>query len=163
MSILTQPVIRPMPRERAREVGDLIARVVKALPYYNERARREEVSKYGPAELAEIVTTEPLAVLTADVDGRLAGFCISRYDDGLLWLAWFGVDEPFRRCGVGAALVGALENTLAERRAHKIWCDTRTDNVASQRLLTRFGFTRIAKLTNHWYGQDFYLWEKYPS
>jgi hypothetical protein len=27
----------------------------------------------------------------------------------------------------------------------------------------RAGFRRIATLTNHWFGQDYYLWEWYPG
>jgi ribosomal protein S18 acetylase RimI-like enzyme len=125
------------------------------------QARRVELSKYTQAGLAEMQAENENSVLIATLGKRAVGFCLSRYDDGVIWLSWFGVLSDCRRMGVGAALLEALERTVRRRKCHKIWCDTRTTNLPSQRLLKRVGFRRICKLAKHWYGQDFYLWEKF--
>jgi ribosomal protein S18 acetylase RimI-like enzyme len=135
---------------------------IQPLVYYNERARRAELAKYTADALRALVAEDPQAVLVARDGTGLAGFCISRFDDGTIWLSWFGTDVRARGRGVGASLLATLAATLPSRHAHKIWCDTRTDNVQSQSVLGRAGFRRIATLTNHWYGQDYYLWEWYP-
>jgi ribosomal protein S18 acetylase RimI-like enzyme len=93
----------------------------------------------------------------------IVGFCISSYDAGLIWLAWFGVLPAARGQGIGGRLLAALSQTMTVRRAHKIWCDTRTANDKAQRVLEAFGFREIAQLRNHWYGQDFLLWEWPPA
>jgi ribosomal protein S18 acetylase RimI-like enzyme len=110
--------------------------------------------------LTTMLEQDPDSVLLARVEGRLAGFALSRYDDGLLWLSWLGVVPEFRRGGVAKALLARLEHTAPGRGCHALWCDCRTDNAASISLLTASGFRRLADLPDHWYGQDFVLWRR---
>lgn len=152
-----------MPAHAAEQISSLMNEVIQSLPYYNERARREETAKYTASHLVSYVSDDPDAVLVAWQEATPIGFCVSRYDDGVVWLSWFGVAASARGLGVGTRMVRALLQTLASRGAHKLWCDTRTDNKGSQIVLERMGFARIARLDNHWYGQDFFLWEKYPD
>lgn len=135
---------------------------IQPLAYYNERAIRAELAKYGAANLRSMIADDPQSILVARDAGGLAGFCVSRFDDGTIWLAWFGTALRARGRGVGAALLAALADTLPARHAHKIWCDSRTENKESKSVLERAGFRRIATLTNHWYGQHYFLWEYYP-
>lgn len=155
--------VSPISGNELEDVSRLVADVIQPLEYYNERARSEEIAKYGPTQLQAMSKEDPDSVLVARSGNSVAGFCLSRYDDGLVWLSWFGVAPDFRENGVGEALLRALASTLSRRRAHKVWCDTRTSNVRSQRLLQRVGFVQLAELKNHWYGQDFFLWEWYPG
>lgn len=137
-----------------------MASVIQPLQYYNDRARAEEIAKYSPDNLLLLTKEDPDSVLVATANGEPVGFCISRYDDGLIWLSWFGTKAEFRKLGVGRKLLQALDGTVRGRRAHKIWCDTRVDNLASQSVLEESGFKRIASFTNHWYGHDYFIWEK---
>ncbi|MGD0625691.1 MAG: GNAT family N-acetyltransferase [Thermodesulfobacteriota bacterium] len=146
----------------AGQVAELIADIISSLTYYNDRARSEEVAKYGPGQLVVRCQADPDSVLVAHQGNHPVGFCISRYDDGLIWIEWFGVKKEHRHRGIGGELLRALATTLGRRRAHKIWCDTRTENLPSQSVLTRVGFVRVAHLVNHWYGQDFFIWQWQP-
>jgi ribosomal protein S18 acetylase RimI-like enzyme len=150
-----------MSPEAARETSNLIRKLVSGLTYYNKWARHEEIRKYSPTKLARMVREEPDSVLVALMEGRTVGFCISRYDDGVVWLAWFAVDEDFRGRNIGRMLLDRLEKTLRRRNCHKIWCDTRTSNKLSQRVLRKARYVRVCKIERHWYGQDFYIWQKY--
>src|SRR6266404_3727292 len=143
-----------------RSTSELIRQLISTLSYYNDRARREESLKYVPAKLRAMTREDRDSVLLARYDKRTVGFCLSRYDDGVIWLSWFGVLQDWRGHGVGAKLLKALEKTVIARKCHKIWCDTRVSNHISQLALRQAGYTRIAKLRYHWYGQDFYLWQK---
>ena len=140
----------------------LMQATIQPLAYYNDRARRAELAKYSADGLRALVAEDPQAVLVARNRNGLIGFCVSRYDDGTIWLSWFGTDARARGRGVGASLLAALAKTLPSRHAHKVWCDSRVYNTQSQSVLARAGFRRTATLTNHWYGQDYYLWEWYP-
>jgi ribosomal protein S18 acetylase RimI-like enzyme len=156
-------VVDRMGQSEAESLTLLFEQVVNALPYYNDFAKRSELAKYSPDALRESLLEDPDSVLVARAGPDLVGFCLSRYDDGLVWLSWFGVHNEHRRKGVGSALLEKLEATVRSGRSHKIWCDCRTENAASKTVLTHHGYSQICVVRNHWYGQDFILWEKLIS
>jgi ribosomal protein S18 acetylase RimI-like enzyme len=156
------PAIGPVAEHEIDALAALMHDTIQPLAYYNERALRAELAKYTAKELRSLVADDAQAVLVARDSGGLIGFCVSRFDDGTIWLSWFGTAALARGRGVGASLLAALANTLPSRHAHKIWCDSRVANKESKSVLERAGFRRIATLTNHWYGQDYFLWEWYP-
>ena len=156
------PPIGPVADYEIDALAALMHDTIQPLTIYNERARRAELAKYTADVLRSVAADDPHAIIVARDGTGLIGFCVSRFDDATVWLSWFGTDPRARRHGVGASLLAALAKTLRSRNAHKIWCDSRVDNTESQSVLERAGFRRIATLTNHWYGQDYFLWEWYP-
>jgi ribosomal protein S18 acetylase RimI-like enzyme len=155
--------IGPVAEHEVDALVSLMRDTIQPLAYYNERARHAELEKYTARALRALADADRHAVLVAREASGLVGFCVSRFDDGTIWLSWFGTAAHVRGRGIGAALLAALTESLAQRHAHKIWCDSRTDNVESRAVLERAGFHRIATLTNHWYEQDYFLWEWYPT
>lgn len=147
------------------QASALLSQVVSSLSYYNEDARNTEIAKFDKKGLGSFVADPTKMVLIAEASAqeprqRLAGLLIAGEDDRLMWLNWFIVHPTHRRCGVGTQLVDALAAAAREHRCHKIWCDSRVENLPSAHLLLREGFKVIARVNNHWYGQDFYLWER---
>jgi ribosomal protein S18 acetylase RimI-like enzyme len=147
------------PRD-AGSVAGLMREVIASVPYYGDEAKRSEIAKYPEDALREAAGADPDAVLVAKSGGSVVGFCVSRPDDGLIWLSWFGVDPAWRGAGVADALLARLEEAARARGVHKVWCDSRTTNLPSRRVLARAGFREICTVANHWYGQDFVLLEK---
>jgi ribosomal protein S18 acetylase RimI-like enzyme len=160
----TVPLIvdRMQPHE-AESLANLFAEVVQPLPYYNNVAKASELAKYLPRSLKASLTKDPDSVLVARTTRRIVGFCLSHNDDGVIWLSWFGVHPEFRGMGIGSALLSKLEETVRKGRSHKIWCDCRTENEASKNALSKQGYLPLCTVKNHWYGQDFILWEKLVS
>lgn len=154
--------VTPVAAHEFDALARLMRETIAPLVYYNERAIAAELSKYTAEKLRTMAGEDPRAILVARDGDGLSGFCISRFDDGTVWLAWFGTAVRARGRGVGSALLGALAGTLPSRNAHKIWCDSRVDNVESKSVLERAGYRRITTLVNHWFGQDYYLWEWLP-
>ena len=153
------PRIGPIAAHEVDALAALMREIIEPLAYYNAPAIRSELTKYSAAALRELVAGDAQAILVARDGTDLVGFCVTRFDDGTIWLSWFGTAVRARGRGIGAALIAALKATLPSRDAHKIWCDSRTDNVESASVLERAGFTRVATLTDHWYHQDYFLWE----
>jgi RimJ/RimL family protein N-acetyltransferase len=141
-------------------VASVFREIVSGLLYYNLEARQSEIEKYSAPHLRAYVAEDPGSVLVARLDGAIVGICISRFDDSLIWLSWFLVDSRYRGRGIGASLIATLEESVRGRGIHKIWCDCRTENRESKTVLTRSGFLPLCTVRNHWYRQDFILWEK---
>lgn len=155
------PIINRAEANDIEPLSLLFREVVTVLPYYNQKAKDSEIAKYSPELLLESITADPDSVLVAKIEDKLAGFCLSREDDGLVWLSWFGVNNLYRCRGIGSALLKGLEDAVRNKKSHKIWCDCRTENSASKIVLESCGYTQICTVQNHWYGQDFILWEKF--
>jgi RimJ/RimL family protein N-acetyltransferase len=149
-----------MKNEDAESLSSLFRSVVMALPYYNEAAKRTEIGKHSADLLRASAASDPGTILVAKLDAAIVGFCLSRWDDDLIWLSWFGVHPNYRRKGIASTLLVGLEDALRKEQIHKIWCDCRTENQASIVVLTKQGYSPICTVRNHWYGQDYILWEK---
>jgi ribosomal protein S18 acetylase RimI-like enzyme len=160
---MTPPSVGPVEEHELPALASLMRHTILAIPYYNDEAKRSEIAKFGVDGLRALAAGDPQAVLVSRDETALTGFCISRYDDGPVWLTWFGTAAHARGRGVGAALLNSLAATLPSRGAHKIWCDSRTDNAESISVLERFGFRRIATIPDHWHRQDYFLWEWFPK
>jgi RimJ/RimL family protein N-acetyltransferase len=141
-------------------LNELFVSIVTDLAYYNEIAKRSEIAKFSPDLLKLRASEDPDSVLVAQKDEQIVGFCFSNMDDGLIWLAWFGVHPAYRKDGVGTILLNTLDETARSRGSHKIWCDCRTENEASKVVLAKNGYSALCIVRNHWYGHDFILWEK---
>jgi ribosomal protein S18 acetylase RimI-like enzyme len=152
--------IGPMADKEAEDLSVMFKQIVICLPYYNEIAKKSEIAKYSPQLLRASESETPNSVLVARYGRKLVGFCFNKDDDGIVWLAWFGVHPSYRRQGVGIALLQKLEEIARNRSSHKIWCDCRTENEASKTALSNYGYVEVCTIRNHWYGQDFILWEK---
>jgi RimJ/RimL family protein N-acetyltransferase len=152
--------VRPMRPREAAQVSALMREVIAALEFYTPAARRAEIARHAPELLRAMAADDPDAVLVAARGEALGGFCVSNDDDGLRWLAWYGVRPEWYGQGAGVLLLEALAERMRARGYHKIWCDCRTENLPSQATLRRADFREICTLRNHWYGQDFLLLER---
>ena len=141
-------------------VSRLIRRVILGCYASHPKAKLGESAKYTPSRLRARIKRDRDAVFVAISDRRIVGFCVNCKDDGVLQLEWYGVDPAHRQHGMGQRLLQHLINSGRRRGCHKVWCDTNSDNRASARVLTHAGFEPVCTLENHWYGQDFILWQK---
>ena len=153
--------VEPMLPHEAEAVAGLIRTIISPLPYYNEQARKGEIAKHTAQDLKRAIAADPLSVAVARLDGRMVGFSVTRFDDFLIWIAWLGVLPEARRSGVARAILADIDRTAALRGCHKIWADSRTDNPAMARLFPESGYQRVATFERHWYGQDFFFWQKF--
>jgi RimJ/RimL family protein N-acetyltransferase len=154
--------VRIAKQDELVEIAILFSRILSSLPYYNSLAKENELMKYTSEKLAEKQKEDKYSILVAlGKSESIVGFCFSHFDDFTIWLDWFGVEPSKRNKGAGAVIIRTLLETAPERHAHKIWCDTRSSNEPSKALLRKMGFKEIAEVKNHWYRQDFILWERF--
>ena len=136
--------------------------ILNDLPYYNDMAKDNERKKYSLLKLATRQAEDPYSVLVAVAEsGEMVGFCFNHMDDFTVWIDWFGVVPSVRRRGIGLRVLNTVVETAQTRGVHKVWCDCRTSNEPSKKLLRKAGFRELVEIKNHWYGQDFILWEQF--
>jgi ribosomal protein S18 acetylase RimI-like enzyme len=160
IKVSIEPLSVQQSSSEPERLRDLFRTTIEAISYYNERAKSSELKKYTSDSLRQSALKDPGSVLVARVERQLVGFAINNLDDETIWLSWFGVDASLRGRGVGRELLQALDQRALSLGAHKIWCDSRTENVESKITLSKHGFRQICTIPDHWYRQDFILWEK---
>jgi len=115
-----------------------------------ELCRRFKQRVPSDEEAARLLERDDVHVWCAEVDGEPAGFAYAyvllRVDgDTSVFLYELDVAEPFRRQGIGRALVEQAR-ALAEREdALKMWVDTAYDNEAARRTYASAGGTPSAE------------------
>src|SRR5437879_7456093 len=90
------------------------------------------------------------ALLVAVSQDRPIGMIhVALYSDDEAWLEGIRVDPAQRRRGVGRVLVSRALVTARERGGKVARLFTDHDNIASQDLITGFGFKRVAEVSHY--------------
>ena len=137
----------------------LIRRVISNTPYYSKWAKKEESTGYPPEWIKKNLKNSKKLFLCAKDNNKVVGFLFGYVSTGMLHLFWAGVDPEYRKQGVAEKLMKKAE-TWAKNKVHKIWFDTRTNNKESIPLAKKLKYRKAATFKKHYYGQDFYIWEK---
>ncbi|MEK7650435.1 MAG: N-acetyltransferase [Patescibacteria group bacterium] len=154
--------IRKATEQDAPTLSVLIASIISHVPYYNDRAKAENIRQYrGEALHRRIKSPHHLLLIAQEEGGKIVGFCSGVDQSGTFYAEWIGVDPATRRQGVAQVLVDYLFTLLRESGNHKIWLDTRADNLESISFLQKMNFAKVGELKNHWFNQDYYIWEKF--
>jgi len=132
------PVIRRLGPGDASRLQELCLR-------FKERVPSDE-------EAATFLARGDIHTWVAEVDGDLAGFAFAyvllRIDgDMSVFLYELGVDEPFRRRGLGRALVEQARKLAEEVGAREMWVETSYDNEAAQRTYSAAGGVPASEAT----------------
>lgn len=149
-----------MNENESEQVASLFEEIVSKLAYYNDLAIKTELKKYESFELIKKIRDDSYSIITVKDLNQIVGFCFSRFDDYIIWLEWFGIKSTYRKTGISNLIIKKLVESTIERGCHKIWCDCRTTNLISKKVLISNDFIPIATVNNHWYNQDFILWHK---
>lgn len=111
-------------------------------------------------ELIGVLTLPNKVRLKAKAGGKMVGFVAGdpQPAQGFAWVTTLCVDAPFRRLGIGRALLRAAEATLGMAR---IRLTVRTGNNPAIRLYSSEGYREIEHLTHYYQdGEDAYVMEK---
>jgi ribosomal protein S18 acetylase RimI-like enzyme len=115
-----------------------VAEVVAATVLFDNPVRPEWAGRF--------LATAGHHLLVAYVDGEPAGMVtgveLTHPDKGTeVFLYELGVEEPFRRRGIGSALVAALADTARELGCYGMWVLTERDNAAAMATYRSAGAT----------------------
>ena len=132
---------------------DINAWLEMRLRLWPNHERQEMLDEMMPM-LAEVASTPVFLAFTSD--GNTIGFLeggLRKYADGCSTSpvgyieGWF-VEEPWRRQGVGAALVASFEQWCRQNGLQEIGSDTWLDNLASIEAHQKLGYTVSERLVH---------------
>jgi ribosomal-protein-alanine N-acetyltransferase len=83
----------------------------------------------------------------------IAGFLVAEADRDRAHIITLDVSEPYRRMGVGSALLREIERRLAERGVREIELETATSNQAGVAFWKRHGYRSAGVLRGYYLGR----------
>lgn len=153
-------LIRPAGAGDTAALKALFDRLVMGTELYVAGSRQADIDRFTLEALEQLIARDAQMVLIVEDGGRPAGFCLATDQHGPIWIDWIAVAPEIRGRGVARALLSTLIETARNRGAGRVWCDCLAINAGAIAMLEAAGFTRIAHLANHWWGQDYLLWER---
>ena len=99
---------------------------------------RPDMRAFLNREGAECVVAE-----AAQATASVVGFCITERKAAEAYIVTIDVLEPFRKRGVGGALLGEAEKRLVAKGVRNIALDTAVDNTSAISFWERHGYRKI--------------------
>jgi ribosomal-protein-alanine N-acetyltransferase len=103
------------------------------------------------AQCAGILASPTAWLLIAELDGRPAGFALTRAIMDEAELLLIAVHPEARRQGVGAKLIAAVAQTAKRRGVTRLFLEVRSNNPALG-LYTANGFSKVGERPNYYRG-----------
>lgn len=139
-----------------RELMDLI----DSMPYYSERFKTFEKARLDKTFLRTLLAIDPWHIMLLEVDGTTGGFLISGPAHGTIFQYWSCVYPAFRKSPLGRFGMQAFISHWDNSRFHKASTYTRPENRPALALLKRYGYTQVAHLQEHIFGEDYLVMER---
>jgi ribosomal protein S18 acetylase RimI-like enzyme len=100
----------------------------------------EEEVAYSKRELRAYLRFRGSDCVVAEVDRKIAGFCISARQEERGYIVTIDVLPQLRRLHVGTALLKEIERRLAENGVREIALETATDNESAVSFWKKHGY-----------------------
>ena len=95
----------------------------------------------SPEGIARYLQRNPSTCFAAEEEGELVGVILSGHDGRRAFIYHLAVAEPYRRQGIGKALVEAALAALRAEGIHKVALVVMTNNAAGNAFWEQLGFT----------------------
>lgn len=127
-------IVRPL-------VGADLEQVVSfhATVFGEDRWSRESIE----ATIAHPDTRLFVAEVESESGSSFAGYCALYIEDSNVYVTTIGVEEQFRRIGVGRAMMRILMDTATRLGVSSMQLNLRTDNYGAKKLYESLGFRSV--------------------
>jgi len=122
--------------------------------FYGREASDEEVLRVMVDEPSDDLAGDSGRFVVAHAEQSVVGCGGARFiSDDIAELTRVFVDPIGRRGGVGASLIGYIENIVRESGRSRIRLDTRADLVEARRLYSRLGYVDVPAFNSEPYAE----------
>ena len=111
-----------------------------------ERSSFNHYDAYSLADFERWYHYNPDLCIVAEVNGRIAGYVISRILPGIGDLASLAINPAYRRRGIGTALLDAIERRIKEYGVNEINLEVRKTNLTGLAFWQNMGFVPFGTL-----------------
>jgi ribosomal protein S18 acetylase RimI-like enzyme len=108
-----------------------------------DRACYEPAIAYSRREMRAYLNAPGADCLIAESTSRICGFFISTRESDQGYIVTVDVLEPFRKRGVGTALLGEAEKRMALHGVRTVALDTAVDNLSAIAFWQKHGYRKI--------------------
>src|ERR1035437_489089 len=119
-----------------------------------ERSSFNNYDAYSLDDFKRWYHYNPDLCIVAEVNGRIAGYVISRILPGIGDLASLAVNPAYRRCGIGTALLDAIERRVKEYGVNEIHLEVRKTNLTGLAFWQNMGFVPFGTLPDFYEDGD---------
>ena len=111
-----------------------------------ERTSFNHYDAYSLADFERWYHYNPDLCIVAEVNGRIAGYVITRILDGIADLASLAINLAYRRSGIGTALLDAIERRVKAYGVNEINLEVRKTNLSGLAFWQNMGFLSFGTL-----------------
>jgi ribosomal-protein-alanine N-acetyltransferase len=111
-----------------------------------ERSSFNHNDAYSLSDFERWYHYNPDLCIVAEVNGRIAGYVISRILPGIGDLASLAINPGYRRRGIGTALLNAIEQRVKEYGVNEINLEVRKTNLTGLAFWQNMGFVPFGTL-----------------
>ena len=111
-----------------------------------ERSSFNHYDAYSLADFERWYHYNPDLCIVAEVNGRIAGYVISRILPGIGDLASLAINPAYRRRGIGTALLDEIERRVKEYGVNEINLEVRKTNLTGLAFWQNMGFVLFGTL-----------------
>lgn len=108
--------------------------------------------RWSPSRVMRHIKAINVNVAVARQANKITGFGIMEYGDSEANLLLLAVDTPYRRLGVGAALIAWLETTALTAGIGVIRLETRSRNAEAREFYRQLGYHEVRMLPGFYRG-----------
>lgn len=154
-----QLLVRPGLVADIPQLYKMLMKEVEQNPYYNQITKSTEKERLTPAYLKHLHAIEPQLLMVGEVEGEIVGFIIACPHQGALIMDWALALDEYKSYHVSANVLRGFISHFDQGQWHKISAYVRTSNRRPALLLSAFKFKKSCVLKEHFFGEDYALWE----
>jgi RimJ/RimL family protein N-acetyltransferase len=143
-----------------RKIQTKLAEAIDTSPYYGARFKQHEKARFSERYLRTLIAVDPWHIALFWSGSEIVGIVMTLPDFGTLWTSWVYVNPAFRAKALGLSITRSMIRHFDHGRFHKIACFVRPDNRTTRLVVQRLGFTEVAHLKEHIFGEDYLLFER---